>query len=78
MPCACLYSCETTFGDDRTVGTPHYDRLMLKAGHRVPGLHDPHPAQLDHLRATRVPPRGLRAREPVHPTAVSRTMNRNR
>ena len=34
---AYLYSRETTFDDGRTVDTPRYDRLQLKAGHRVPG-----------------------------------------
>ena len=34
---AFLYSRETTFDDGRTVDTPRYDRLRLKAGHRIPG-----------------------------------------
>ena len=34
---AYLYSRETTFDDGRTVDTPRYDRLQLRAGHRVPG-----------------------------------------
>ena len=34
---AFLYSRKTTFDDGRTVDTPRYDRLQLKAGHRIPG-----------------------------------------
>ncbi len=34
---AYLYSRETTFDDGRTVDTPRYDRLQLRAGHRIPG-----------------------------------------
>ena len=34
---AFLYSRPTTFDDGRTVDTPRYDRLQLKAGHRVSG-----------------------------------------
>ena len=34
---AFLYSRPTTFDDGRTVDTPRYDRLQLKAGHRIPG-----------------------------------------
>ena len=34
---AYLYARQTTFDDGATVDTPRYDRLALKAGHRVPG-----------------------------------------
>ena len=34
---ALLYIRETTFDDGVSVSTPRYDRLKLKAGHRVPG-----------------------------------------
>ena len=34
---AFLYSRPTTFDDGRTVDTPRYDRLQLKAGHRITG-----------------------------------------
>ena len=34
---AFLYSRPTTFDDGQTVDTPRYDRLQLRAGHRIPG-----------------------------------------
>ena len=50
---AYLYSRETTFDDGESVSTPRYDRLKLKAGHRVPG-----PALLiQHNSTILVPPR---------------------
>ena len=50
---AYLYSRETTFDDGESVSTPRYDRLKLRAGHRVPG-----PALLiQHNSTILVPPR---------------------
>ena len=50
---AFLYSRETTFDDGESVSTPRYDRLRLKAGHRVSG-----PALLiQHNSTILVPPR---------------------
>ena len=52
---AFLYSRPTTFDDGRTVDTPRYDRLQLKAGHRIPG-----PAVLiQHNSTILVPPEYL-------------------
>ena len=52
---ALLYTRETTFDDGASVSTPRYDRLKLKAGHRVPG-----PAVLiQHNSTILVPPRYL-------------------
>ena len=50
---AYLYARETTFDDGESVSTPRYDRLTLRAGHRVPG-----PALLiQHNSTVLVPPR---------------------